>query len=1377
MQSCEDDKSLQAVMATCYLVTSNNSSDFKSSILDSGANNIFFPFYDSQYMKNFLSLPNTNFLQTASKHKLQIIGQATLGPFTVYIVPGLHSPLISESYLVKNFNIIIIRYNTTTWILDSIKASNCHTNTDSTDYIIAKADLSNDGLYRMTNIFDLIQSHPKPKHSNKVIFQPNSQQFTAKAATTPTALNRGRYQGRFSHLLGALNPLEVLKVRLGFLNIKHIRDLIKVNGAYGIGATQSEIKNTYLGPSLAEYQGRMHAFPIYPSLTQHTHEYLFETWSVDPVPMPIKSLEGYIGYFSFVEKKVKFRHVQGYRNSVAELPKALDILKAKYGHRANSRAKPMKMIIFDGSTTHLGTILKEYCDNTANPDEPIIQRCVSAPYKQQQNLAESHIHHEKNAMRTALAYNRAPLFLWYKALRYQIQNTNLQIVPGTQKTRQEAMTGVKPDISHYVPFYATGYAFVHKEERNNNLSYRARDVKMIGYADDLDEQTFPNQTYKQSYQCYIPPSQVIIRHDVIWDHLAPKPSLLNSEAKDRFPDTIELEKEILKEMERRFPNETSQYTSTQSTAQVPNPIIQYEIEPDDDEADDYAEPNPGIKTRAFYEPNYWFAEMARTGILKSAIFRDDTSNKSTSSREEDNTSTSQSDSSIINSEDIDNPSTNNGHTDPPNSDSTTDSEQTSERRSWLKTMFNPTYTHNHQIQNSDLSQYPKAHMTVGAHGSITISNNELPQSIIHDIMHDYNRVIRQIIVDDCTKTDQKYYQEDPKSFHSYSYLNHPSKRPKTLKHQRHNHDLPNYHSYTAAQQQVMEAAYNPEPPITSSTTPILHLPLTLNEALSGKDGIHWKRAWEEEMTKLAIRNTWRTLPEKESPPQNQKPIKSKYIFKIKINRDGSLRYKVRLCACGYSQKYGIDYDETFAPTAKYKSLCTVLTIAASNNWILKGIDVENAFVEAPIDRPIYMNLPTKTYSHKSGKPIIVELEKSLYGLKQAPELWDKFLCKAIQRQGFRQLMHDQCIFIKELSDNRKVILVKYVDDIIITGNDASLIESVLDGFEKSFTKMTRDEDVKRYVGIDIDYDRVNGNIRLSQKPFIQRLLQKYNITPQSIVDNNSFRTPINPARDYRSPGDNTLDPMRDVTGNLRFLADRTLPNILASTSLLSSGAHNPSPAHKAGGEQALKYLNTHQDDYVNLGGDPHINLFGYADASHIMDHDSKSQLGFCFYLNETSGAVIAKSKRDTTISHSSTEAEIKAVDLAIREATWFRGFLSELGYPQNSPTVIYTDNKAATILAGTNNISDLTSHLVLRINYIHQEQKCGNIQLKWINTENNVADILTKALPFPIYESHSDTLMHGHHGLPPTISPFTGNDKKRLNKKKLQSKPDSKCKR
>ena len=248
--------------------------------------------------------------------------------------------------------------------------------------------------------------------------------------------------------------------------------------------------------------------------------------------------------------------------------------------------------------------------------------------------------------------------------------------------------------------------------------------------------------------------------------------------------------------------------------------------------------------------------------------------------------------------------------------------------------------------------------------------------------------------------------------------------------------------------------------------------------------------------------------------------------------------------------------------------------------------------------------------------------------------------------------------------------------------------------------------------------------------------------------------------------------MRDLTGNLRFLADRTLPNILSACSLLSSHAHNPTSQHIAGGEHILKYLNEHQNDHITLGGDPHITLFGYADAAHVMPYDSKSQLGYCFYLNETSGAVVAKSKRDTTISHSSTEAEIKALDLAIREATWFRGFLYELGYPQTQPTIIYTDNKAATILADTNNISDLTGHLVLRINYIHQEQQNNNIKLKWINTENNVADILTKPLPFKLHTDHSKTLMHGHDGNSP--SPATETARTKTRKRKLL-KIKSKC--
>ena len=170
----------------------------------------------------------------------------------------------------------------------------------------------------------------------------------------------------------------------------------------------------------------------------------------------------------------------------------------------------------------------------------------------------------------------------------------------------------------------------------------------------------------------------------------------------------------------------------------------------------------------------------------------------------------------------------------------------------------------------------------------------------------------------------------------------------------------------------------------------IHTPLTLQEALKLPDGDKWRQAWNEEMVRLESRSTW-IVCDPSSTNDTNKPIKSKFVFKIKVNPDGNIRYKVRLCACGYSQKYGIDYDETFAPTAKFKSVTTILSIAAMFQWELTGIDVENAFVEAKLDKPIYMNLPTSTYSNKDESPLKVKLLKSLYGLKQASELWDKFL--------------------------------------------------------------------------------------------------------------------------------------------------------------------------------------------------------------------------------------------------------------------------------------------------------------------------------------------------------------------------------------------------
>jgi hypothetical protein len=168
------------------------------------------------------------------------------------------------------------------------------------------------------------------------------------------------------------------------------------------------------------------------------------------------------------------------------------------------------------------------------------------------------------------------------------------------------------------------------------------------------------------------------------------------------------------------------------------------------------------------------------------------------------------------------------------------------------------------------------------------------------------------------------------------------------------------------------------------------------------------------------------------------------------------------------------------------------------------------------------------------------------------------------------------------------------------------------------------------------------------------------------------------------------------------------------------------------------------------GNDPNklIKLFAYSDASYI---NGNTRIGYCFFLNLESGTIYARSTKSNTVSHSSAESEIKAIDECVRLLTWMRGFLAELGYPQLEPTVIYVDNTAAITLAEKFNLSNNSAHLVNKLNYIHQEITNGNIKLLYINTENQIADILTKLLPTPQFLKLEDILLNGHYGNLPRV--------------------------
>ncbi|XP_073132836.1 uncharacterized protein [Henckelia pumila] len=192
----------------------------------------------------------------------------------------------------------------------------------------------------------------------------------------------------------------------------------------------------------------------------------------------------------------------------------------------------------------------------------------------------------------------------------------------------------------------------------------------------------------------------------------------------------------------------------------------------------------------------------------------------------------------------------------------------------------------------------------------------------------------------------------------------------------------------------------------------------------------WKQAVLEEMQELEMNETWEIVQK----PKEKIPFGYRWVFTIKYRADGSVeRYKARLVAKGYTQTYGVDYQETFAPVAKINTVRVLLSLATNLDWPLYQLDVKNAFLNGDLEEEVYMELPPG-FDEKSKNGKVCRLKKSLYGLKQSPQAWfDKFT-KAILKLDFLQAHTDHTLFYRH-RDGKITILIVYVDDIVLTGDD------------------------------------------------------------------------------------------------------------------------------------------------------------------------------------------------------------------------------------------------------------------------------------------------------------------------------------------------------
>lgn len=491
-------------------------------------------------------------------------------------------------------------------------------------------------------------------------------------------------------------------------------------------------------------------------------------------------------------------------------------------------------------------------------------------------------------------------------------------------------------------------------------------------------------------------------------------------------------------------------------------------------------------------------------------------------------------------------------------------------------------------------------------------------------------------------------------------------------------------------------------------------PMTVQEAMNSKDADKWRAAMQDEYDSFNKNNCWKLV----DPEEGQRPIKCKWVFKIKRDLNGKiLRYKARLVAKGFTQRYGIDYQETFAPVVRYSTIRMLLALAVEYNLNIDQLDVKTAFLRGDLHDDVIMTQP-EGFVIKGKEYKVYKLNKSVYGLKQAAKCWyDTISGVLTKKMSFQKSSVEPCVYFRS-KDGKLAIVTVYVDDILLFTSSARDKKEIKDQLMREF-EITDLGAAHEFLGMRIRKE--NGNITLDQCTYIKNILKRFKMedckpigTPMEVGIKLNRAEKISENCEYRN-----------LIGHLMYLAVCTRPDIAHAVSYLSQFNDCYSEVHWKAAKRVLRYLKGTLN-YCLFFEKSNLNVSGFVDADWgSCDVDRKSYTGFVFKIGKS--VVSWESRKQKTVALSSTEAEYMALSDACKEALFIRNFFMEC-LKLNCVITLYNDNQSAQRLCENSMFHARTKHIDMRHHFI-RDIVCKNlINIKYLNTEQMTADILTKAL-------------------------------------------------
>ena len=511
----------------------------------------------------------------------------------------------------------------------------------------------------------------------------------------------------------------------------------------------------------------------------------------------------------------------------------------------------------------------------------------------------------------------------------------------------------------------------------------------------------------------------------------------------------------------------------------------------------------------------------------------------------------------------------------------------------------------------------------------------------------------------------------------------------------------------------------------------LNLSPTYQQAMKSEDADKWMKALKDEMNSLDENSTWTLV----DLPAGRNVIGCRWVLKIKTDEQGKLsRYKARLVAKGYSQIEGLDYDETFAPVVKHTTIRAILTISNHYQMDVQQMDVKTAFLNGKLREDIFMEQPPG-FEKEEEKHKVCKLHKSLYGLKQASRQWNLVLHNTFINDGFKRLQADHCVYTKMI-ENDMIIVAIYVDDLIIASNNSNLMKQTKLLLTSNF-KMTDLGKLKYCLGWEIIMDPESQILGISQTKYIKEVLSRF-----GMEESKPCKTPAETTLKLKREDESKsiTCPYKEAIGSLMFASIGTRPDITAAVGIVSRFQVNPQLTHWTAVKRILRYLKGTSEMGITFRKTADkLTLTGYADADWAGDlDDRKSTSGYVFMLG--GGPISWKSRKQQSVALSSTEAEYLAMSDATTEAIWLRGLLDELGQTQLEPTVIHEDNQGSIALSKNPEKHSRMKHIDIRYHFIREKVTSKEIIPSYINTKEQLADILTKPIPKDQFEKLREEL-------------------------------------